>query len=175
MRFLLGLVVAVSLFALTLFGTPAANAHAELRQSSPQAGETVGGTIHSIALQFFDLDVTKPQSVKAFDGAGNELDYQMNREEQRIVLALVEPITTPGEYLVTFAVNGIDGDFSEESFSFFYEAGAPEPQGITVDVSAPGGFDYVTFGLLLLAGGLAAFLVHRFRTALQEHRAMQLQ
>jgi methionine-rich copper-binding protein CopC len=161
---------------LTLIGgilCPAtASAHAELRQASPDRGETVGGAIHSITLQFFDLDLTKPQTAAVFDPAGNELAGQVNREDQRLVIALVEPITTPGEYLVTFAANGIDGDFTEESFSFRWEEGAPEPKGI--DITEPVGLDTFNYVLLLIGAALAAFIVHRFMVARREIRAARL-
>ena len=150
----------------------AASAHAELRQASPDRGETVGGAIHSITLQFFDLDLTKPQTAAVFDPAGNELTGQVNREDQRLVIALVEPITTPGEYLVTFAANGIDGDFTQESFSFRWEEGAPEPKGI--DITQPVGLDTVNYVLLLVGAALAAFIVHRFMVARRDLRAARL-
>jgi len=165
-------VLAALLLALVFIApTVPAQAHAELRQSSPAAGETVGGAIHSIALQFFDLDVLEPQDAKVFDAAGNELASQLNRENQRLVIALVDPINTPGEYLVTFAVNGIDGDFSEESFTFTWEEGAPEPAGITVGITEPDGFDPINFVLLLVAAALAAFLAQRVWFAYREHQA----
>lgn len=148
-----------------------ASAHAEMRQASPDRGETVGGAIHSITMQFFDLDVTKPQDAKVFDPAGNELPGQVNREDQRLVIALVDPITTPGQYLVSFAVNGIDGDFSEESFTFQWEEGAPEPKGI--ELTEPVGLDVVNYILILIGAALAAFVVHRFVMAWREHQAAQ--
>ncbi len=129
--------------------------------------------MHSIALQFFDLDLSKQQDAKVFDAAGNELPSQLNQEDQRLVIALTDPITTAGDYLVTFAVHGIDGDFSEESFSFQWEEGAPEPKGITVDLTSPIGFDTTNFILLLVAAVIGAFLVQRFLTALKQHRAAQ--
>ena len=170
-RTLVAAVVAV-LLAMTAMPSPAM-AHAELRQASPDRNETVGGAVHSITMQFFDLDVTRPQVVKVFDAAGNELPGQLNQQDQRLVVALVDPITTPGEYLVTFAVHGIDGDFTEESFTFRWEEGAPEPKGITVGLTEPVGFDTFNYVLILIAAAIAAFLVHRFWMAYREHKAAQ--
>ncbi len=150
-----------------------AYAHAELRQSSPEGGEVVGGSLHAVTLQFFDLDVSKPPVAQIFDAAGNELPSQLNREDQRVVIALIDPIATPGEYLVTYEMTGLDGDFSEESFTFRWEEGAPEPKGITVDLTVPVGFDTANYILILVAAGVAAFLVHRFLVALREHKAAQ--
>lgn len=169
LRRLLGALVALTI-VLVFAAAPPAHAHAELRQSSPAAGETVGGDLHSIALQFFDLDVTQPQEARIFDAGGNELPSQTNREDQRLVIALIDPIMTPGDYLVTFAVTGIDGDFSEESFTFTWAEGAPEPAGITLGLVQDTGFDVVNFALLLVGAGLAAFLLQRFWFAFKEHQ-----
>lgn len=170
-RLLLTVAVLLTLISAILFPS-AASAHAELRQASPDRGETVGGAIHSITLQFFDLDLTKPQTAAVFGPDGTELLGQVNREDQRLVIALVEPITTPGEYLVTFAANGIDGDFTEESFTFRWEEGAPEPKGI--DITKPVGLDTFNYVLLLIGAALAAFIVHRLMVARREMRAARL-
>ena len=167
------LLVALALLLGSLQLAPSAQAHAELRQSSPAAGETVGGDIHSIALQFFDLDVLMPQEAAVFDAAGTELPSQINREDQRIVIALRDPIETPGDYTVTYAVHGIDGDFTEESFVFTWAEGAPEPSGITVQLFEDQGFDWINFALILVGAALAAFIVQRFMFAWREHRAAQ--
>ena len=164
----LSLVIALLLVSGVAFpGT--ASAHAELRQASPDRGEVVGGAIHSITMQFFDLDVTKPQTATVFGPDGNELPGQVNREDQRLVIALVDPITTPGEYLVAWAANGIDGDFTEETFTFTWQEGAPEPKGI--DLTEPVGLDTVNYVLILIGAALAAFLVHRVMMARREVRA----
>jgi len=170
-RRLLTVSVLLTLISGILFPSTA-SAHAELRQASPDRGETVGGAIHAITLQFFNLDLTKPQTAAIFGPDGNELLGQVNREDQRLVIALVEPITTPGDYLVTFAANGIDGDFTEESFTFRWEEGAPEPKGI--DITEPVGLDTFSYVLLLLGAALAAFIVHRFMVARREMRAARL-
>jgi methionine-rich copper-binding protein CopC len=162
----------LTLLSATVF-VPPALAHAELRQSSPEAGETVGGEVHAIALQFFDLDLSKGQDAKIFDAAGNQLPSQLNGEDQRLVIALLDEIETPGEYLVTYAVNGVDGDFTEDSFTFRWEEGAPEPKGITVDLTVPVGFDTMNFVLLLIGAAIAAFLSARFMMALRQHRSAQ--
>jgi len=165
---LLGLVLLLTLIGSVLLPS-SASAHAELRQASPDRGEVVGGAIHSITMQFFDLDVTKPQTATVFDPAGNELSGQVNREDQRLVISLVDPIQTPGEYLVAWAANGIDGDFTEETFTFTWQEGAPEPKGI--DLTEPVGFDTVNYVLILIGAALAAFLVHRVMMARREMQA----
>ena len=165
------LILAFVMLGAVLFPA-SASAHAELRQASPDRGEVVGGAIHSITLQFFDLDVTKPQTATVFDPAGNELPGQVNREDQRLVIALVDPITTPGEYLVAWAANGIDGDFTEETFTFTWQEGAPEPKGI--DLTEPIGLDTFNYVLILIGAALAAFIVHRFLVARREIRAARL-
>lgn len=162
----------VVLLLLSLMSTTPAYAHAELRQASPDVGQTVGGEFHSIAMQFTGLDPAVTHQAKLFDPAGNQIDTTLAAENQRLVLP-IEPLSVPGEYTVTYAVRGIDGDFTEDSFSFRFDPAADEPDGITVAVAEPGGFDFVGYALLLAAAALAAFLVHRFFAAYREHRASQ--
>jgi len=163
------LLVAVLLFASPV---PAASAHAELLQSSPEHGETIGGALDEILLQFFDLDAERDQNARLFDAAGTEIPTGIALEEQRLVLTVTDPIQTPGEYTIVYAVTGIDGDSSQGAFTFAWVEGAPEPSGITLSLDH-GGFDVVNFLLLLAAAAVAAFLVHRVMTALKEHRAAQ--
>lgn len=152
--------------------SPDAAAHAELRQSSPAANEVVGGAVHFVAMQFFDLDLDQPQVARIFDAAGNEIPAQLNQEGERLILALTDPIQSPGDYTVTFDLWGIDGDFSQESFVWTWQEGADEPKGLT-DLTEAAGFDTLNYVLVLIGAALAAFIVHRFMVALKEHRAYQ--
>ena len=167
-----------ALFALLLLAVgpiPDAAAHAELLQSSPEHGDTVGGTLDTVSLQFFDLDLDQPQNARLFDADNTEVltELALDGDKQQIVLSLLDPIQTPGEYTVIYAVIGLDGDFSQEAFTFAWAQGAPEQKGITLSLGDDG-FDVLTFGLLLAGAAIAAFLVQRVLTAYKEHRAAQL-
>jgi methionine-rich copper-binding protein CopC len=154
----------------SLLWTTGASAHAELLQSSPRADSTIGGELHSIALQFGGLDTEAPQDAKLYDPAGNLVESVVLREKQRLVIPMENEITVPGTYTVTYEVNGEDGDFTSSSFTFRYEPGADPAEGITIANGAPSqGFDFVGYGLLLAAAAIAAFLVHRFIAAWREH------
>ncbi len=64
------LIVVVLLTLISGFLFPAtASAHVELRQASPDRGETVGGAIHSITLQVFDPELNKPWTLNTSDAA----------------------------------------------------------------------------------------------------------
>lgn len=153
---------------------PSAEAHAELRQASPGIGETVGGSFHAVIMAFTDLDVNAPQSAQLFDPAGNEIDSELVVDGQRLILP-IEPLEIPGQYLVQFSVNGIDGDFIEDQkFTFIFDPSAPEPSPITFGIAEPEGFDFVTFTLLTVLAGLLAFLVHRVLSAWRQHKAAGL-
>jgi len=170
---LTALVLGMGLLATTLtVAIPAAEAHAELREASPGVGQTVGGEFHRIAMHFTGLDATQPQAMQLFDPAGNLIDEGGAAEGQRLVLS-ISPLTLPGEYTVNYQVNGIDGDYVEESYTFRYEPSADEPSELTIGNPIDEGFDWVTFALLLAGSATAAFLVHRFFTALRDHRAAQ--
>lgn len=156
----------------TTIALPTAQAHAELRQSSPAAGETVGGEFHQVALLFSGLDASLPQQARLYDPAGTLLREDPALFDQRLVLS-IDPFTLPGEYSVTYEVTGIDGDFTSESFTFFYQPDEPEPEPITIETFGDDGFDVVNFALLLAGAGVAAFLLHRVLTAWREHRVAQ--
>lgn len=169
-RLTCAIVGAILLLLATTVQAPAALAHAELRQSSPAADETVGGEFHQITLQFTGLDANNVQRAEIFDPAGNSIGSPATNEGQRIVIS-IEPLRVAGQYTVSYSVNGIDGDFTEESFSFRYDPDADEPSGITIGLAEPRGFDFISLGLLLIGAALAAFLVHRVMEASREHRA----
>lgn len=153
---------------------PDAEAHAELRQTSPGIGETVGGSFHAVIMAFTDLDIDAPQSAQLFDPAGNQIESEPVLDGQRLILP-IEPLEIPGRYLVQFSVNGIDGDFVEnQKFTFTFDPSAPEPAPITFGVAQPEGFDFVNFALLMVGAGLLAFLVHRFLAAWRDHKAARL-
>lgn len=169
----LGIVLCLLAFVLpATVALPPALAHAELRQSSPAAGETVGGEFHQVTLLFSGLDASLPQQARLYDPAGTLLREDPTLLDQRLVLS-IDPFTVPGEYSVSYEVTGIDGDFTSESFTFFYQPDAPEPEPITIETFGEDGFDIVNFALLLAGAGVAAFLVHRVITAWREHRAAQ--
>jgi len=122
-------------------------------------------------MQFIGLDPDAMHNATLFDPSGNQIEANVIHEGQRIVLPIIEPFTIPGEYLVKYEVNGIDGDFTQESFTFRYDKSAPEPSGITIAVYEEPGFDFVLLSLVLVGAALAAFLVHRFVFALKQHRS----
>jgi len=171
MRRAVAVALLATLASLTFAST--ASAHAELRQASPDVDQTVGGTVHQVAIQFIGLDPDATHDTKLFDPAGNQIEAKVIHEGQRIVLPITEPFTIPGEYLVTYAVYGIDGDFTESEFTFRYDESAPEPVGITVPVYQEPGFDFVTLAMLIAGATIAAFMVHRFVFAWREHKAAQ--
>jgi len=173
LRICLVVVFLIGMLALSLGAAPSAFAHAELRQSSPVAGETVGGSFHQIAMLFFDLDEAAPNEAKLFDPAGNEVDSVLVKDGQKLVIP-IDPLSTPGDYIVEYAIYGQDGDFTEEAFTFRFDPVADEPQGITVTIPSHGGFDFTNFALLLCGAAAAAFLIHRFVVALREHKAAGL-
>jgi methionine-rich copper-binding protein CopC len=147
-----------------------ASAHTELRQSSPEAGETVGGDFHQIVLLLLGWDAEAPFSAELFDPSGARIESEVKTDNQRLVMP-IEGLTVPGLYTVTYTVTSVDRDVTSDSFTFRFDPSAPPPKGITVEVGTGQGFDFVALGLLMVLAALAAFLVQRFRTALREHRA----
>jgi len=136
---------------------PTADAHAELRSASPAAGETVGGEFHQISLRFIGLDPELPQNIQLFDPAGN-LIKEGGAVEGQVVALSIDPLELRGEYIVIY-------------HQFDPAVEPPSP----LDLGGPSeeGIDWILFGVLLAASAIAAFMVHRFATAVRDHRAAQ--
>jgi len=158
----------------TLLGAmPLALAHAELRQTSPRRGATVGGEFRSVVMAFTELDPFAPQTARLFDPAGNQVPSVVARDNERLVLP-IQPLKVPGRYIVEFDVIGLDGDFTSQAWTFQFDTAAADPEPITFSITGSNeGFDFITFGLLVAIAAFAAFFVQRFVFALREHRAAE--
>lgn len=158
--------VLMALFA----ASPAASAHAELLQASPAPGSIVGGEFHSIVLHFGGIDWEGTHVAELFGPDGARIETpDVIHDRQRLVIPL-EPLTIPGNYTVSFTIEGVDGDVTSETMNFRFDPGSPPPVGVTLSNGGDTGFDWVGFALLLVGAGLLAFLVARFGTALKQHR-----
>ncbi len=169
-RAMMTILVAGLLLATT---APAASAHAELRQSSPRVDSVVGGEFHSIALQFSGLDAEADFRAQLLDPAGNPIGGTAVREEMRIVIP-IEPLEVPGVYTVSYTTIGLDGDLVSDLFTFRYDPSAPEPEGITIEITTVERLGWFGYLLLLAGAAVLGYLVHRFRFAYREHREAKL-
>ncbi|MEM7093990.1 MAG: copper resistance protein CopC [Actinomycetota bacterium] len=161
----------MSLLAFSVY-VPDAAAHAELRQSSPLPGSVVGGEFHSIALQFSGLDTEAPFRAELLDPSGTPIGNPAVREEMRIVIP-IEPLEVPGTYTVSYTTTGVDGDLVSDLFTFRFDPSAPEPVGITIEITTTERVGWFGYLLILVGAAILGYLVHRVRFALREHRAAQ--
>jgi len=174
-RLVVGVTIALIGLGLQLVAAPPAAAHAELRQSSPLADSVVGGEFHSISLQFTGLDANADFRAELLDPAGTPIGGQPVNEDQRVVIP-IEPLEIPGNYTVSYTTIGIDGDVVSDLFTFRYDPDAPEPAGITIEITTVERLGWFGYALLLVGAALLGYLVHRFRFAWrgQQQQASQV-
>lgn len=120
--------ILVGLLLSTVATTPAALAHAEVIEARPGRASTVGGEIDVIELQFVEL----------LDG-GDHLVFLTGPDAQMVaptgdllllgqLLRLpVEPLTMPGDYVIDYQVDSVDGDISVGTIRFTYDPAADPP------------------------------------------------
>ena len=162
----------VAVLGLLLAIAPNAWAHAELRQASPRVGSVVGGEFHSISLQFSGLDTEADFRAELLDPSGTPIGGKAVREEMRIVIP-IEPLEVPGVYTVSYTTIGVDEDLVSDTYTFRYDPSAPEPEGITIEITTVERVGWFGYALLLVGAALLGYLAHRFRFAYREHRAAQ--
>jgi methionine-rich copper-binding protein CopC len=117
----------------SIAATPAmAGAHGELVASSPTPGEEVGSVAHidlvfSTPILDWTLSVDRPDGQPlegaAVEKAASYLSYE------------VAPLVDEGQYIVRYSAVDTDGDLVEGAYAFTFEAGAPQPTELPVDLS----------------------------------------
>jgi len=124
------LALVVCLLVGTFSWVPPAEAHGELIEARPARNAEVGGVVDRIELQFIGLRHPGAHVLSIFgpDGTRVETNGDYRQDLQRLSL-FFDPLTDPGEYLVNYRVDALDGDVSVDTFSFFFnpEADPPPP------------------------------------------------
>ena len=164
------LAVALLVASMTVGAAPDAAAHAELRQASPRVGSTVGGTFHSVSMQFSGLDTDAGFRAELLDPGGMSIGQPAVAEKQRIVIP-IEPLSVPGVYTVSYTTIGEDGDVESDVFTFRYDPAAPEPEGIDIEITTVERVGWFGYALLLVGAALLGYLAHRVRSAWKAQNA----
>lgn len=159
----------VAILAVMLAMAGPAFAHAELRQASPRVDSVVGGEFHSISLQFSGLDTDAPFRAELLDPSGQPIGGEAVAEDQRIVIP-IEPLEVPGTYTVSYTTTGEDGDLVSEVYTFRYDPEAPEPEGITIEITTVERLGWFGYVLLLAGAAVLGYLAHRVRFAWKQHQ-----
>jgi methionine-rich copper-binding protein CopC len=109
---------------LLLAGVGAANAHTELSEGRPGAGQEVGGEIDKIELEF--RGAIDDAEIRVFEPEGEEITGADHTEVSGVIATQqIETITEPGQYQVTYSVLSVDGDLQNGAYVFTYDPDAP--------------------------------------------------
>lgn len=114
---------ALAVVAPTVSSTPAAHAHAEIRESEPAAGGTTATGTEELVLRFISLDTSEPVEVTVTGPEGEDVvaASPVVLEDGTVEVAL-EPLDE-GEHTVAWRAVSADGDGEAEgSFTFTAES-----------------------------------------------------
>ncbi|WP_158412407.1 copper resistance protein CopC [Ilumatobacter nonamiensis] len=97
-----------------------------LEGASPGPDARVGGEIDQLILLYDNIVVDADVSV--VDPDGTELSAVARLDSDiRVIVELGEELNTPGVHFVQHAVDAVDGDREEGSYSFTFDPSAPAP------------------------------------------------
>lgn len=124
----IAIVLALLLSLLVVFSDTAA-AHAEMRRSAPDPGQTVGGVVDRVEMEF-------REPIRPHQSNGVALQYPdgtraLTRIEVNghLVRGHFDPLTEPGTYKVIWELlDDSDGDWATEEFEFTYDPAAAPPE-----------------------------------------------
>src|SRR5687768_8237763 len=117
-----------------------AHAHGTLRRSQPAAGDTLRVVPRELRLEFTEAPELAVSVLRLLDPSGREVTLSRLRtapDSNRILLAGIPAIQTPGRYTVHWQVAGADGHPVRGEIHFVIADGAaglaPPPESAAVD------------------------------------------
>jgi methionine-rich copper-binding protein CopC len=132
------------LAALVALAVPAA-AHTQIQRATPGPGESVGGEVDVVVLDFLDPVVPTPEiTVTGPDGAEVAGLQPAEMLADDVAVARFDPLTEGGEYQVDYSFVALDGDeqVSAHTFTFAPDGG--------LDLEARPLLAWVVVGVLLV-------------------------
>ena len=157
--------VAAAIICLTLlFAASPTGAHAELKETSPRAGETLPEAPSEVVLTFTEPVDAVPGGVRVYDSRARRIDRggPLLEEGGGEAVLLELPPLQQGAYIVTWRVASADSHPIRGAFTFRVgEAPGREPRALAARLLAADGGDPLVGGLHALARlfQLAAVLV----------------
>ncbi len=155
----MALVVAIAivlalLFSLLVVFSDTAAAHAEMRRSAPNPGQTVGGLVHRVEMEF-------REPIRPHQSNGVALQYPDGTRvlttievNGHLVRGRFDPLTEPGTYKVIWELlDDSDGDWATEEFEFTYDPAAAPPEWLpesAAEGSGDGGISASTIALIVI-------------------------
>ncbi len=109
------------LAALVALAVPA-TAHTQIQRATPGPGESVGGEVDSVVLDFLDPVVPTPEiTVSGPDGAPVAGLQPVEMLADDVAVARFDPLTEAGEYQVDYTFLALDGDQQVSAHTFTFE------------------------------------------------------
>lgn len=162
----------LALVASLLFGfSSPVGAHTDLLQGSPGPSQQVGGEVDFIDLVFFEPVANAV--VTLTDPNGELVDGEMTNSDGQIIRYKNEALTVPGRYVLRYAMDSADGDFTESAYFFTFTPEATQPVRLG-EFSAPSTLK--TVGKVAAGAVFAACLIGLamiFLTKLERDRASE--
>ena len=113
-----------------LIGAPAAGAHTTISGALPTAGQTVGGTVEHLRIDFFTP--VRDGLVVMTSPTGRDVPVTLDADHGDSLDVVVDPLDVEGEYIVEWSVVTGDGDRQASAFAFTYDADAPQVAGTRI-------------------------------------------
>jgi len=104
----------------------ALNAHSEVWERAPSAGQAVGGTVDRVDISFITPIESGVILLAGPDGEPLAVSDTVLAENKRIITVEFDALVEPGAYVVTHTELSNDGDVQTDRFQFIYD---PENDG----------------------------------------------
>jgi methionine-rich copper-binding protein CopC len=140
------------------FAAPVA-AHSEVEGFSPAPGQDVGGVVDRVEIRFFTPVTDAVVLVEAPDGA--TITGTTELVDDFLVRFEMAALDQPGEHIVTWRAQSVDGDGQEAAYAFTFDPDAPP-----LDDGGAGAPGRLTVGIAvgIVGVGGAGFLALMRRT-----------
>lgn len=127
------IVLVLGTTGLTLASGSPASAHTTLFKTSPEPGQTVGGTLDFVDMAFADV-VSQARILVTHNGI-EVPGTTVNDSGVVIHFTFAQPLTESGRYDVTYSGLASDGHDATEAYTFIYQPNAPP----AFHIGQPGG------------------------------------
>ncbi len=160
--------ILVVLSVVWMLATPA-GAHTDLLQGSPGPAQQAGGQVDFIDLVFFEPVTNAVVTLE--DPNGDPVEGETTNADGQIIRFETEPLTVTGRYIVRYAMDSADGDFTEAAYFFTYHPDSTQPVRLG-ELSASSTLRTVArVGAAVVFAGCLIGLAMVFLTKLERDRA----
>ena len=150
----IAIVLALLLSLLVVFSDTAA-AHAEMRRSAPKPGQTVGGVVDRVEMEFREPIQPHDENGVALQYPDGTLALTAIEVNGHLVRGHFDPLSEPGTYKVIWELlDQSDGDWATEGWEFTYDPSAAPPEWLPESAAegsgGGGGISGATVALIVI-------------------------